>query len=167
MPQKRILKKAKLQFKGSQAKPGAELASVGINMPKFCTEFNEATKERSGETVPVLITVFEDKSFQFELKTTPASDLIFKYANIKKGSSNPSKEKVGKISLNDIEKIAKYKMKDLNTNNLTNAIKIISGSAKSLGVEVITDGLSNNGKNESPDPIKIQGENETKGSDNE
>lgn len=135
----KIVKKVKLQFIGGKAKPGAELASVGINMPKFCTSFNSATKERIDEVVPTVITVYYDKSFDFEIKTTPVTQLILKYANIKKGSAKPKKEKVGKISSEDIKKIAEYKLIDLNTTDLASAIKIIEGSAKSLGVEIQGD----------------------------
>ncbi len=133
---KKINRIAKLQFKGGQAKPGAELASVGINMPQFCSAFNDKSKDRQGEIVPVVITVYKDKSFDFIIKTTPASPLLMKAANIKKGSSEPNEKKIGTISVDDIKKIAEYKMEDLNANCIEAAINIVAGTAKSMGLEI-------------------------------
>lgn len=119
-----------------QAKPGPALASAGINMPQFCSAFNDATKDRSGDIVPVVITAYEDKSFDFVLKTTPASVLLLKAAGVKKGSSNASTNKVGKITKEDVRKIAEYKMADLNANDVEAAIKIIAGTALNMGIVV-------------------------------
>ncbi len=133
---KRVAKVCKLQFMAGQAKPGPALASAGINMPQFCSAFNDATKDRSGDIVPVVITAYEDKSFDFVLKTTPASVLLLKAAGVKKGSSNASTNKVGKITKEDVRKIAEYKMADLNANDVEAAIKIIAGTALNMGIVV-------------------------------
>ena len=119
------------------AKPGAELASLGINMAKFCMEFNEKTKENKGEVFSVLITAYADKSFKFILKTTPVTNLVFKYAKLEKGSPQSSKNMVGKISIEDVKKIAEYKMPDLNTNSIDSCVKIILGTIKNMGIEVV------------------------------
>ncbi|MCI6271359.1 MAG: 50S ribosomal protein L11 [Erysipelotrichaceae bacterium] len=119
-----------------QAKPGPALASAGINMPQFCTAFNDATKDRAGDIVPVIITAYEDKSFDFVLKTTPASVLLKKAANIQKGSGNAKTTKVGKISVEKVREIAEYKMPDLNANDIDAAVKIIAGTAKNMGIVV-------------------------------
>ncbi len=133
---KRVAKVAKLQFMAGQAKPGPALASAGINMPQFCTAFNDATKDRAGDIVPVIITAYEDKSFDFVLKTTPASVLLKKAANIQKGSGNAKTTKVGKISVEKVREIAEYKMPDLNANDVDAAVKIIAGTAKNMGIVV-------------------------------
>lgn len=133
---KRVAKVAKLQFMAGQAKPGPALASAGINMPQFCTAFNDATKDRAGDIVPVIITAYEDKSFDFVLKTTPASVLLKKAANIQKGSGNAKTTKVGKISVEKVREIAEYKMPDLNANDIDAAVKIIAGTAKNMGIVV-------------------------------
>ena len=133
---KRVAKVAKLQFMAGQAKPGPALASAGINMPQFCTAFNDATKDRAGDIVPVIITAYEDKSFDFVLKTTPASVLLKKAANIQKGSGNAKTTKVGKISVEKVREIAEYKMPDLNANDVEAAVKIIAGTAKNMGIVV-------------------------------
>ncbi|MBQ1448419.1 MAG: 50S ribosomal protein L11 [Erysipelotrichaceae bacterium] len=132
---KKVAKVCKLQFKAGQAKPGPALASAGINMPQFCVQFNDATKDRMGSTVPVIITAYEDKSFDFVLKTTPAAELILKAANIEKGSGNP-KVIVGSITKQQCEEIAQYKMPDLTANDIEAAMKIIAGTAKNMGVAV-------------------------------
>lgn len=119
-----------------QAKPGAELASLGINMPAFTKEFNEATKDRAGDVVPVVITAYNDKSFDFVLKTTPTPILLKKAAKVEKGSRTSGKEFVGTVSMADIKKIAEYKMPDLNANSLEKAIKIILGTARNMGIKV-------------------------------
>lgn len=133
---KKVTKVVKLQLPAGQAKPGSALASAGINMPKFCTEFNDKTKSRPGDIVPVIITAFEDKSFTFVLKTSPVTMLIKKAAGIEKGSGNAAKTKVGSISKEDLRKIAEYKMEDLNANDIEAAMKIIEGSARNMGVTV-------------------------------
>ena len=132
---KKIAKVVKLQIPAGQAKPGPALASAGIMMPKFCSDFNAKTADRAGEVVPVIITAYEDKSFDYVLKTTPAT---FKLkAKINKGSATPNSVKVGKVTKAQIKAIAEYKMPDLNANDIEAAIKIIEGSAKSMGLEIV------------------------------
>lgn len=126
----------KLQFVAGQAKPGPALASAGINMPQFCAAFNDATRERVGDIVPVIITAYEDKSFDFVLKTTPAAVMLLKAAGITKGSANPLTTKVGKVSREDVQKIAEYKMVDLNANDVDAAMAIIAGTARNMGIVV-------------------------------
>ena len=133
---KKVARLCKLQFVAGQAKPGPALASAGINMPQFCAAFNDATKDRGGDIVPVIITAYEDKTFDFVLKTTPAAVLLLKAANIEKGSGTPNTEKVGKVSLEDVKKIAEYKMVDLNADSLEAATRIIAGTARNMGIEV-------------------------------
>lgn len=133
---KKVAKVAKLQFMAGGAKPGPALASVGINMPQFCSAFNDATKDRAGDIVPVVITAYEDKSFDFVLKTTPASVLLLKAAGIQKGSGTPNTVKAGKISVDKVREIAEYKMPDLNANSVEAAMKIIAGTAKNMGITV-------------------------------
>ena len=133
---KKVLKTVKIQFKAGQAKPGPALAGAGIQMPKFCTAFNDQTKDRMGETVPVVITVFEDKDFTFVLKTAPAAEKIMTACGIKKGSSNSGKETVATLSADKLREIAEYKMPDLNANDVESAMKIVAGTARNMGVEV-------------------------------
>jgi len=133
---KKVAKVVKLELPGGAAKPGSALASAGVNMPKFCTEFNDKTKDRSGEPVPVIITAYEDKSFDFVVKTAPASYLIKKYAGVKSGSAKAKTVKVGTLKKEDLKKIAEAKMVDLNANDVEAAMKIIAGSARSMGVTV-------------------------------
>lgn len=132
---KKVAKVCKLQFPAGGARPGPALASAGINMPQFCTAFNDATKERAGDVVPVIITAYEDKSFDFVIKTTPAAMMIKKAAGIKKASGN-QKEISGKITVDQLREIAEYKMPDLNANDVEAAMRIIAGTAKNMGVEV-------------------------------
>ena len=134
---KKVAKVVKLQIPAGQAKPGPTLASAGILMPKFCQEFNDQTRDRAGDIVPVIITAYEDKSFTFVLKTTPTADLLKKATNIKKGSGTPNKVKVAKISKEEIRKIAEYKMPDLNANDVEAACKIVEGTARNMGLEVV------------------------------
>lgn len=132
---KKVAKVCKLQFLAGGAKPGPALASAGINMPQFCTAFNDATKDRAGDMVPVIITAYEDKSFDFVLKTTPASILIKKAAGVKKASSN-QKEICATITADQCREIAEYKMPDLNANDVEAAMRIIAGTARNMGVKV-------------------------------
>ena len=127
---KKIAKVAKLQFPAGGAKPGPALASAGINMPKFCTEFNDKTKDRHGDIVPVIITAYEDKSFDFVIKTTPAAILL------KKASGTPKTVKAGKITMAQLREIAEYKMPDLNANDVEAAMNIIAGTARNMGIVV-------------------------------
>lgn len=133
---KKVVRVMKIQFKAGQAKPGPALAGAGIQMPKFCTAFNDQTKDRMGETVPVVLTVYEDKDFSFVLKTAPAAEMIMKAVGIKKGSSNAGTTTVGTLSADKLKEIAEYKMPDLNANDLDAAMKIIAGTAKNMGVKV-------------------------------
>ncbi len=133
---KKIAKVVKLEIVGGQAKPGPKLASAGIVMPKFCTEFNAKTSDRIGDVVPVIITAYEDKSFDFVIKTTPVTILLKKEAGISKGSSNAKTTKVGHISKAQLQKIAEYKMPDLNANDIEAAMKIVEGSARNMGITI-------------------------------
>ena len=134
----------KLQIKGGQANPappvGPALGQAGINIMEFCKAYNDQTKDRQGEVIPVEITAFVDGTFTFILKTPPASDLIKKYANVKKGSNMPGREITGSIKIEDVRKIAEVKMPDLNAFDLDQAEKIIAGSARSMGIEVEANG---------------------------
>lgn len=133
---KKIAKVSKLQFTAGQAKPGPALAAAGINMPKFCTEFNDKTKDRHGDIVPVIITAYEDKSFDFILKTSPAAVLLKKAAGVAKASGSPKTVKAGKITQAQLKEIAEYKMPDLNANDVEAAMKIVAGTARNMGIEI-------------------------------
>ncbi len=137
---KKIKTKIKLQIAGGQANPappvGPALGQHGLNIAGFCKEFNDKTKDKMGDVIPVEITVYEDRSYDFILKTSPASELIKKYANIKKGSGKPLTEKVGTITEAQLEEIAKNKMADLSANDIEAAKKIIAGTARQMGVEI-------------------------------
>ncbi|MBI4652842.1 50S ribosomal protein L11 [Candidatus Kuenenbacteria bacterium] len=130
----------KLQIPAGQANPappiGPALGQHGLNIQDFCLKFNEATKQKAGEITPVEITVYTDRTFDFILKTSPASEFLKKAANIKKGSDQPHKNKVGKVTKEQIRQIAKTKMTDLNTDNLEAAMKIIEGTARQMGLTV-------------------------------
>ena len=138
---KEVLVKIKLQAKGGQATPappvGPALGQHGVNIGQFVSQFNERTKNLNGTLVPVVITVFADKSFTFEVKSPPAAVLLKQAAEIAKGSGVPNKEKVGKISAEQLHKIAETKFKDLNAYDMEQAEKIIRGTAQSMGVEII------------------------------
>ncbi len=137
---KEVKTKIKLQIMGGSANPappvGSALGQHGVNIMDFCKAFNAKTSDKKGQTVPVLITVYKDRSFDFVTKTTPASELIKQTANVKKGSSNPGKDIVGSITMAAIEEIANIKMVDLNAHNIENAKKIVAGSARSMGLTV-------------------------------
>ena len=136
MAKKKVAKVCKLNFMAGEAKPGPALASAGINMPQFCSAFNDQTKDRKGDIVPVVITAYEDKSFDFVLKTTPAAFLLKKAAGVEKASGTPNKVKAGKITKAQLKEIAEYKMPDLNANDVEAAMKIIEGTARNMGIEV-------------------------------
>lgn len=125
-----------MELEGGNAKPGPKLASAGIVMPKFCTDFNAKTADRRGEIVPVIITAYEDKSFDFVIKTSPVAGLLLKAAGIQKGSANPKTTKVGHISREQLKKIAEYKLVDLNCDDVEAAMRIIEGSARNMGIVV-------------------------------
>ena len=130
----------KLQIEAGKANPappiGTALGPQGINIADFCKKFNEATKEMTGDVVPAEITVYDDRSFDFKLKTPPASSLLKKAAGIEKGSADPLKIKVGKVTKADLRAIAEPKMVDLNAYDVEAAMKIIAGTAKNMGIEV-------------------------------
>ncbi|TQC54034.1 50S ribosomal protein L11 [Mycoplasmopsis mucosicanis] len=131
-----IVRVRKLQFKAGQAKPGPALAGVGINMPEFTRAFNDATRDRGDEPVPVQITVYNDKSFEFKLFSAPASYKLIKAAKLEKGSSNAKTTKVGSITVEQLKEIAEYKLPDLNTNDVEAAMKTIAGTAKNMGITI-------------------------------
>lgn len=137
---KKIKTKIKLQIAGGQANPappvGPALGQHGLNIAEFCKAFNDKTKDKMGDIVPVEITVYEDRSYDFILKTSPASELIKKAAGIKKGSGKPLTEKVGSITKAQLEEIAKTKMPDLNANDIEAAKNIIAGTARQMGVDI-------------------------------
>ena len=138
---KEVVAKIKLQAPGGKATPappiGPALGQNGVNIGQFVSQFNERTRDLNGTTVPVVITVFKDKSFTFEVKSPPAAVLLKQAAEIAKGSGVPNKEKVGTVSAEQVRKIAEAKFKDLNAYDLDQAEKIIRGTARSMGVEVI------------------------------
>ena len=138
---KEIAVTIKLQASGGQATPappiGPALGQHGVNIGQFVSQFNERTKELNGTTVPVVITVFVDKSFTFEVKSPPAAVLLKQAAQVAKGSGIPNKEKVGKVSAEQVRKIAETKFKDLNAYDIGQAEKIIRGTARSMGIEVV------------------------------
>jgi len=137
---KKVAEKFKLMIPAGQANPsppvGPALGQRGVNIMEFCKAFNEKTKDKMGFKIPVEITVYTDRSFTFETKQPPATDLIMKEAGIKKGSDNPLLNKVAKLTKEQIYKIVDLKIEDLNTNDREQAAKIIEGSCRSMGVEV-------------------------------
>lgn len=133
---KRVAKVVKLQFPAGGARPGPALAGVGINMPQFTTAFNDATRERAGDIVPVEITVYEDKSFDFVLKTTPAAVMLKKAAGVQLGAATPNTQTVGTITEDQLREIAEYKLPDLNANDVDAAMKIVAGTARNMGIEI-------------------------------
>ena len=141
---KEVVVKIKLQAQGGQATPappiGPALGQNGVNIGQFVSQFNERTKELNGTIVPVVISVYKDKSFTFEVKSPPAAVLLKQAAEIAKGSGVPNKEKVGKISAEQLRKITETKFKDLNAYDLAQAEKIIRGTAQSMGIEIEDSG---------------------------
>jgi len=137
---KEVAVKIKLQAPGGKATPappiGPALGQNGVNIGQFVSQFNERTKELNGTIVPVVITVFMDKSFTFEVKSPPAAVLLKQAAEIAKGSGTPNKEKVGQVSAEQVRKIAETKFKDLNAYDVEQAEKIIRGTARSMGIEI-------------------------------
>ncbi|MCH7618799.1 MAG: 50S ribosomal protein L11 [Candidatus Marinimicrobia bacterium] len=135
---KKIDAKFTLHIKGGQASPappvGPALGQHGVNIMEFCKAYNSRTENMRGYIVPAVITVYVDRSFSFITKTPPASDLLLKAAKIEKGSGEPNKEKVADIRSNDVRKIAEMKMEDLNANDIEQAMKIIAGTARSMGI---------------------------------
>ena len=139
-PKKKISGFIKLQIQAGAANPappvGPALGQHGVNIMEFCKAYNDATQDQRGNIVPVEITVYEDRSFDFVLKTPPASELIKKAAGVKKGSGVPHTEKVGKLTDAQVAEIAEAKLKDLNANDIDAAKKIIAGTARSMGITV-------------------------------
>ena len=138
---KKIKAIVKLQIQAAKANPsppvGPTLAQHGLNISEFCQKFNDATKNQAGFVVPVEITIYNDRTYTFKLKKPPASELLKKAAGIEKGSGEPNKTKVGKITKAQLKEIAQTKLEDLNTTDIEQAMKIIAGTAKNMGIEVV------------------------------
>jgi len=137
---KKIKTIIKLQIKAGAANPappvGPALGQHGLNISEFCAKFNDATKDKMGDVVPVEITVYEDRSYDFKMKTPPAAELLKKAAKIEKGSGKPNSEKIGKVTKAQVREIAEKKMPDLNAGSMEAAMKIIEGTAKQMGITV-------------------------------
>ena len=137
---KEVKTQIKLQIPAGKANPappvGPALGQHGLNIQEFCTKFNDETKDKMGDVLPVVITVYEDRSFDFVVKTPPAAELIKKAAKLKKGSGKPLTEKVGEITLDQVKEIAEIKMPDLNAYDIDAAAKIIEGTARQMGITV-------------------------------
>ncbi len=137
---KKVKTQIKLYCPGGQANPappvGPALGQHGLNIMEFCKAFNEKTKDKQGLTLPVVISVYEDRTYTFIIKSPPCSVLLKKAANIAKASGVPNKEKVGKVSREDAIEIAKVKMEDLNTDDVEQALKIVKGTARSMGIDI-------------------------------
>jgi large subunit ribosomal protein L11 len=137
---KKITKKVKIIGTGGQANPappyGTALGPTGIDIQAFCSQFNEKTKDQMGTKLPIVISIYEDRTFDFIIKQPPASELIKKAAGISKGSDNSKKNKVAKLTQAQLEEVAKQKMPDLNANDIEEAKRVIAGTARSMGIEV-------------------------------
>ncbi len=137
---KEIVGSLKLQIKGGAANPsppvGPALGSKGLNIMEFCKQFNSRTKDKAGQVLPVVITIYKDKSFDFIIKTPPAPVLIMKAADIKKGSAEPNRNKIGAVTWNQVKEIAENKMTDLNAFQIHAAMKMVAGTARSMGVSI-------------------------------
>ena len=137
---KKILAFVKLALAAGKATPappvGPALGQHGLNIAGFCKEYNAKTADKAGLIIPVKITIYDDRSYSFILKSPPASVLLAKFANVKKGASEPNRETVGKVTLDQVKEIATIKMNDLNTDNIDQAVLIIKGTAKNMGIEV-------------------------------
>jgi large subunit ribosomal protein L11 len=139
---KKVLTMIKLQIPGGQANPappvGPALGQHGVNIMEFCKAFNAQTAQENGRIIPVEITVFEDRSFTFILKTPPAADLLRKAAGIDKGSQTPKRETAGRVTRDQVRQIAETKMPDLNVNDIEAGMKVIEGTARSMGIEIVS-----------------------------
>jgi large subunit ribosomal protein L11 len=139
-PRKKVLANVKLQIRAGQATPappvGTALGQHGVNIMEFCRQYNEATQQFAGQVIPVELTIFEDRSFSFITKQPPAAELLKQAAGVEKGSGEPNKEKVATVTMQQVHAIAQRKMADLNANDIDAAAKIISGTARSMGIEV-------------------------------
>ena len=137
---KEVVRKIKLQIEAGKATPappvGTVLGPAGINLGEFCTKFNEASRDKMGDVVPCEITIYDDRSFDFVIKTPPAAFLIKKYAKVKKGSGKGSKEIVGSLTQEQLKEIAETKLPDLNAYNVEEAMEIVRGTAKNMGIEI-------------------------------
>lgn len=138
---KEIKARLRMLIPGGAATPappvGSCLGQQGVNIMDFCKQFNAKTADRKGQTVPVVVTIYKDKKFDFVLKMSPTSELIKKKINLAKGASKPGENQVGKISMKDIEEIAKIKQADMNTMDFESAKKIVAGTAKSMGLDIV------------------------------
>jgi len=138
---KKVMTQIKLQITAAQANPappvGPALGQHGVNIMEFCKQFNAATQAQAGTVTPVIITVYQDRTFSFITKTPPASVLLTKAAGIDKGSGVPNRNKVGKVTAKQVEEIAKLKMPDLNASTLDAAVSMVKGTARSMGIEVV------------------------------
>lgn len=138
---KKVTKVVKLQIQAGKANPappvGPALGQAGVNIPGFCSQFNEKTKDQMGYILPVVISVYEDRSFTFVVKTPPAADLLRKAAKVEKGAGNSKKETVGTITMAQAKEIATMKMPDLNANDVDAATRIICGTARNMGIKVV------------------------------
>lgn len=138
---KKVRAVVKLQIPAGKATPappvGTALGPHGVNIMAFCKEYNERTAHQAGMVIPVVVTIYEDRSFTFVTKTPPVSDLLKKAAGIEKGASNPGHQKVGRVTRQQIREIAQLKLPDLNTNDLEAAMRMVEGSARSMGIEIV------------------------------
>ena len=138
---KEVVKVIKLQIEAGKATPappvGTVLGPAGINLGEFCTKYNDATREQMGNVLPVEISIYEDRSFDFVIKTPPAAFLIKKYAKVKKGSTKGSSEIVGSLTKEQLKEIAETKLPDLNAYTVEEAMKIVAGTAKNMGIEIV------------------------------
>jgi large subunit ribosomal protein L11 len=138
---KKIAALVKLQVKGGQANPsppiGPALGQHGVNIAEFCKTFNARTQDQMGTVIPVVVTIYADRSFSFITKTPPASVLLKQAAKIAKGSSEPNRQKVGEVTKKQVEDIARLKLEDLNAHDLQNAVRIIEGTARSMGIQIV------------------------------
>ena len=137
---KKVLALVKLQIRAGQATPappvGTALGQHGVNIMEFCRQYNEQTQSQAGQVIPAELTIYEDRSFTFITKQPPAAELIKQAAGVEKGSGEPNREKVGRLSSDQVRRIAEQKMADLNANDVEAAMKIVEGTARSMGVEV-------------------------------
>ena len=139
-PKKRVLGQIKLQIPAGQANPsppvGPALGQHGVNIMEFCKQFNDKTKAQAGLIIPAVITVYQDRTFSFILKTPPAATLLLKAAGLEKGSGEPNRNKVGKVTEAQVREIAETKMTDLNANDVEAAMQMVAGTARSMGIEI-------------------------------
>ena len=137
---KQVVKEIKLQIPAGKATPappvGTVLGPAGINLQEFCTKYNDATRDKMGDVIPVVISVYEDRSFDFVLKTPPAAELIKKFSGVKKGSTKGKNEIVGKLTRSQLKEIAEIKLPDLNCYTVEEAMKVVEGTALNMGIEI-------------------------------